>query len=40
MVLAEAELVETDFVGEFDLFEELGDALLCGDCNAGDRVWD
>jgi hypothetical protein len=38
-MFAEAELIETYFVGELDLFEEMGDALLRGDNVAGDGVW-
>jgi hypothetical protein len=39
-MLAEAEDVEANFVGEYDLFEEVGDALPGGDGGAGDGVWD
>ncbi len=38
VMLAEAEDVEANFVGELDLFEEVGDALLRGDDVAGDGV--
>ena len=39
VMLAEAEDVETDLVGQLDLFEEMGDALLRCDDVAGDGVW-
>ena len=38
-MFAEAELVEANFVGEFDLFKEMGDALLRGDGLARDGIW-
>ena len=38
VMFAEAEGVQTDLVGELDLFEEVGDALLRGDGVARDGV--
>jgi hypothetical protein len=40
VMLAEAEGVKTDFVGQLDLFEEMGDALLSCDDVAGGGVRD
>jgi hypothetical protein len=39
-MLAQAEDVETYFVGYLDLFKEMSDALLRCDGVAGDGVWD
>jgi hypothetical protein len=39
VVFAEAEVVEANFVGEFDLFEEMGHAFLRGNGAACDGVW-
>jgi hypothetical protein len=39
MVFAEAEVVETNFVGELDLLDEMGHAFLRGNDASRNGVW-